>query len=37
MIPVLLKLTAKEQDVQLMFLRYLLTRKKGDRPRLPLS
>jgi hypothetical protein len=37
MTPLFLSLTAKEKDVQLLFLRYLLTMKKGSRSRLPLS
>lgn len=37
MTPLFLNLTAKEQDVQLLFLRLLLTQKKGSRSRLPLS
>ena len=35
--PLYISLTAKEQDVQLLFLRLLLTHKKGSRSRLPLS
>jgi hypothetical protein len=30
-------LTDHEKDVQLLFLRFLLTKKKGSRNRLPLS
>lgn len=30
-------LSEREKDVQLLFLRFLLTKKKGSRSRLPLS